>query len=128
MSVNLPESLDDQAELLRVFAHPMRLMILKALASGELSVSDLAERIELGQPTLSQQLAVLRKAALVTTRREAKQVFYSVDAGQLAVAHGIVDTVDPGAQAEQSFACETVQRRDAGLGAAMFAQVSRNRS
>ena len=128
MSVILPESFDDQAELLRVFAHPMRLMILKALASGELSVSDLAERIELGQPTLSQQLAVLRKAALVTTRREAKQVFYSVDAGQLAVARGIVDTADPGAQAGQLLAYEAVRRRDAGLGAAMFAKVSWNRS
>lgn len=65
------------AEKLKVFAQPQRLMILSALlAHDELSVSAIDEATGIGQPALSQQLAELRKASLVETRREAKQIHY----------------------------------------------------
>ena len=71
-------STEEQAELLRVLGHPMRLAVLKELTGGERSVGDVAERTGLGLSVLSQQLAILRKAGLVRTRRDAKLVFYSL--------------------------------------------------
>ena len=52
-------ALDEQAELLRALAHPMRLAILLSLGAGERSVGVIAERTGLVQPTLSQQLSLL---------------------------------------------------------------------
>lgn len=64
------------AEKLKVYAQPQRLMILSALLDAEHSVGELAAATGIGQPALSQQLAELRRAELVRTRREAKQVWY----------------------------------------------------
>jgi DNA-binding transcriptional ArsR family regulator len=64
------------ADLLRALAHPMRLQILCRLLEGEVSVSGFESELGLKQPNLSQQLAQLREAYLVTTRREAKSVYY----------------------------------------------------
>ena len=72
------EQADDIAERLRKFGQPLRLMILSLLLQGEKSVSEIDTATGIGQPGLSQQLAELRRAELVTTRRQAKQVFYSI--------------------------------------------------
>ncbi len=66
------------AVLLKTLAHPARLMLVCTLIEGEFSVGALEERIGLHQPNLSQQLTVLREAGIVETRREAKQIFYSL--------------------------------------------------
>lgn len=71
---------DNLLDALKAIAHPSRLRILQALAKGETNVSEIEEVTEIGQPTLSQQLAILRKAGLVETRRQAKLVYYSLDA------------------------------------------------
>ncbi|WP_443018836.1 ArsR/SmtB family transcription factor [Sphingobium sp. AM] len=73
------ERADIAAEKLKAFAQPQRLMVLSLLLSqGEQPVSAIDEATGIGQPALSQQLAELRKAELVTTRRQAKQVYYSL--------------------------------------------------
>ncbi|WP_317202731.1 metalloregulator ArsR/SmtB family transcription factor [Janthinobacterium sp.] len=64
--------------LLKVMANPDRLLLLCQLTRGEHCVSELAERLGIAQPTLSQQLGVLRDEQLVSTRREGKQIFYSI--------------------------------------------------
>lgn len=64
--------------LLRALGNPERLLLLCELSQGERCVSELAERTGVMQPTLSQQLAVLRAQELVQTRREGKQIHYSV--------------------------------------------------
>lgn len=64
--------------LLKVLANPDRLLLLCQMAQGELSVSQLESLTGIRQPTLSQQLGVLRDEELVSTRREGKQIFYSV--------------------------------------------------
>jgi DNA-binding transcriptional ArsR family regulator len=64
--------------LLKALANRDRLLLLCHLTQGPLCVSELESVSGIGQPTLSQQLAVLRDEALVTTRREGKQIFYSV--------------------------------------------------
>ncbi|MBC7416388.1 MAG: helix-turn-helix transcriptional regulator [Herminiimonas sp.] len=64
--------------LLRVLANRDRLLLLCQLTQGEFCVSELETALGIEQPTLSQQLTVLRQEELVTTRREGKQIFYSI--------------------------------------------------
>jgi DNA-binding transcriptional ArsR family regulator len=64
--------------LLKVLANPDRLMLLCQLTQGEYCVSELANLLGITQPTLSQQLCVLRDEQLVNTRREGKQIYYSI--------------------------------------------------
>jgi ArsR family transcriptional regulator len=67
-----------KAELFRTLAHPMRIRALEVLAKGERAVGDLAQEIEAEPAHLSQQLGVLRRAGLVTTRRTGTTVFYAI--------------------------------------------------
>ncbi|MFC7477259.1 ArsR/SmtB family transcription factor [Dankookia sp. GCM10030260] len=78
MSPETPGGCDPEAaaEFLRVLAHPMRLRILCRLLEGELAVAGFEAELGLRQPNLSQQLATLREAGLVATRRAAKSVVY----------------------------------------------------
>jgi DNA-binding transcriptional ArsR family regulator len=72
------DSADKASNLLKTLANPDRLLLLCQLSQGELCVSDLETRVGLQQPSLSQQLTVLRQQQLVNTRREGKQIFYSI--------------------------------------------------
>lgn len=72
------------AAILRTLNHPARLMIVCTLVEGERSVGALEDEIGVHQPTLSQQLTVLREAGIVETRREAKQIFYRLADGRVA--------------------------------------------
>nr|WP_278254021.1 metalloregulator ArsR/SmtB family transcription factor [Caulobacter sp. CCUG 60055] len=67
---------DVAAERLKIYAQPQRLMILSRLIDGEHTVSEIDEATGIGQPALSQQLAELRRADIVKTRRASKQVYY----------------------------------------------------
>lgn len=64
--------------MLKVLANPDRLMLLCQLTQGEHCVSELEAVLGIVQPTLSQQLGVLREEQLVNTRREGKQIYYSI--------------------------------------------------
>ncbi|MEO8249753.1 MAG: metalloregulator ArsR/SmtB family transcription factor [Burkholderiales bacterium] len=68
----------DASALMRALSNPDRLLLLCQLSQGEQSVGELQELLGIVQPTLSQQLGVLRDEELVSTRREGKQIFYSV--------------------------------------------------
>jgi DNA-binding transcriptional ArsR family regulator len=70
-------------EQFKAIAHPLRMRILDALSGAERNVGELEQATGIGQPALSQQLGVLRKAGLVETRKEAKLVFYRLAAGEL---------------------------------------------
>ena len=63
---------------LKVLSNPDRLKILCVLVNGELNVQEIECQTEILQPTLSQQLTVLRKAEMVSTRRVGKQIYYQV--------------------------------------------------
>ncbi|CAG9247435.1 Biofilm growth-associated repressor [Burkholderia cepacia] len=65
--------------LLKVLSNPDRLMLLCELSQGERCVRDLEAALDIRQPTLSQQLGVLRDNALVRTRRDGKNIHYSLD-------------------------------------------------
>ena len=68
--------------LLKVLSNPDRLLILCRLAEGETTVGQLEESLGIRQPTLSQQLTVLREEALVATRREGKHIHHRIDSPQ----------------------------------------------
>jgi DNA-binding transcriptional ArsR family regulator len=69
------------ARLMRSLANRQRLLVLCALTEGELSVSELNRRVTLSQSALSQHLAVLRNEQLVSTRRDAQTIYYSLTDG-----------------------------------------------
>ena len=66
------------AQLLKAVGNENRLMVLCALAQGELSVGELNTKVDLSQSALSQHLAKLRRDNLVTTRKESQTVYYSL--------------------------------------------------
>jgi|SRR5690554_4371684 len=67
--------------LLRALANSDRLLLLCALAEREMCVSELQEKLGLQQPSLSQQLGVLRREGLAVTRRKGKHIYYRVAPG-----------------------------------------------
>lgn len=84
---------DEAAELLAAMANPKRLLILCNLLAHELSVGQLAERVELAQSPLSQHLARLRALKLVATRRDGQAILYRLASDDVAriltTLHGI---------------------------------------
>lgn len=84
----LRSSADQAHQLLKALANRDRLLLLCQLVDGERNVGELEALLGIVQPTLSQQLAVLRREGLVDTRREGKQVYYSVASREaLAILH-----------------------------------------
>jgi ArsR family transcriptional regulator len=67
-----------KAELFKALAHPARIRVLELLAEGERSVGEMQPLVGLESSHLSQQLAVLRRARLVTTRKEGAAVVYAI--------------------------------------------------
>ena len=83
MDIDILRSSADQASrLMKALANPDRLLLLCQLTQGELRVGELEERVGIAQPTLSQQLGVLREEGLVSTRRDGKAIYYSVASPQ----------------------------------------------
>ena len=63
---------------LKVLANEDRLLLLCQLSQAEMCVGDMEQALGIRQPTLSQQLGVLRNEGVVSTRREGKNIFYRV--------------------------------------------------
>lgn len=67
-----------KAEMFKALGHPARIRVLEVLSEGERSVSDMQPLVGIESSHLSQQLGVLRRAGLVTTRKEGPSVIYSL--------------------------------------------------
>lgn len=65
--------------IFQALSNPTRRAILRNLAEGPLSVSEVVDRFTLSQPSISRHLAVLLEAALVFRRREGQRVLYSLN-------------------------------------------------
>jgi DNA-binding transcriptional ArsR family regulator len=63
----------------RALADPSRRAIFESLTRGESAVKDLTARFEISQPAVSQHLAALRGAGLVSERREGRLVYYRIE-------------------------------------------------
>lgn len=98
-----PAAPERDAEVFRVLGHETRLRLLLLLMAGERAVGEIEAVSGVGQPGLSQQLAILRKAGVVATRRAAKQVYYRIEpaglAGAMTVLGGLCGTAPPVAAA-----------------------------
>jgi DNA-binding transcriptional ArsR family regulator len=79
----MSETAEKASELLRVLANQKRLLILCKLTGKELSVQELQDETGLGQSTVSQQLAKLRGEKLVSARRQAQSVYYSLSSREV---------------------------------------------
>lgn len=75
----LRDAADRACRLLKTLSNPDRLVLLCHLAEGEKRVGELEALAGVSQPTLSQQLGVLREEGLVSTRREGKHIYYRFD-------------------------------------------------
>lgn len=75
---DMRDSAEHVVTILKSLANTDRLMILCHLSKQELNVSQIEQVTHIHQPTLSQQLMMLRKSDVVHTRREGKQIFYSI--------------------------------------------------
>jgi ArsR family transcriptional regulator len=64
---------------LKLLANQDRLLLLCQLTRGEMCVSELEARLDIRQPTLSQQLGVLRAEGVVGTRRQGRNIYYRID-------------------------------------------------
>lgn len=69
--------------LLKAMANEDRLLLLCQLAEGERNVGELQENTDILQPTLSQQLGVLRDEGLVDTRRDGKYIYYRLASAEV---------------------------------------------
>ena len=78
------------SDFLKGLANETRLVVLCALAEGEKNVSELEHLLGIRQPTLSQQLARLRSDNMVSTRREAKQIYYSLASEDAELVLGLI--------------------------------------
>ena len=75
---NMRDSANVVVGVLKSLANTDRLLILCHVAQMELNVSEIEQITQINQPTLSQQLMMLRKSDVVTTRRDGKQIYYSI--------------------------------------------------
>ena len=87
---------DTASDIFAALAHPTRRQILQDLKDGELAAGEIAARFHATGPTISRHLSVLRQAGLVTERRDANRILYSLVGERLALSVGdFLSTVCP---------------------------------
>ncbi|MHB1710052.1 MAG: metalloregulator ArsR/SmtB family transcription factor [Acidimicrobiales bacterium] len=87
---------NDQTSVFRALADPTRRQILTDLQAGERMAGEIAARFPISGPSISRHLSVLKGAGLVTERREANRIYYSLVEERLAVSVGVfLSTVCP---------------------------------
>jgi DNA-binding transcriptional ArsR family regulator len=95
-----------KAEFFRSLAHPARIRILELLVAGDRSVTELLPAVALEASNLSQQLGVLRRAGIVSARRQGNSVTYSITSAHIAELLAVSRTVLSGLLNEQVGALE----------------------
>jgi ArsR family transcriptional regulator len=80
----------DCVEFCKALADNTRQQILVLLLDGERCVSDIVDVFDMTQPTISHHLGILKQFKLVTTRKDGKQVFYSINRDNLVECCGIL--------------------------------------
>ena len=91
------QPLEAASELLRALASPVRLGIVRELASGGRHVHELVAALGVSQPLVSQHLRVLRGSRIVTARRQARETEYTLTDEH--VAHIVLDAIRHAAEA-----------------------------
>lgn len=87
---------ENEASVFRALADPTRRQILQDLRGGELSAGDIASKFPIKGPSVSRHLSILKSAGLITERRDANRILYSLAGERLAVCvGGFLSTVCP---------------------------------
>lgn len=86
----LRQSANTACRLMKTLSNPDRLLLLCQLSQGEMNVGELEALVGIAQPTLSQQLGVLRDEGLVITRREGKNIYYCINSPQAMAVMGVL--------------------------------------
>lgn len=82
-----------KAEFFKTLGHPARIRVLELLSQREHAVSEMLPEVNVEPANLSQQLAVLRRAGLVTTRKEGSAVYYSLTSPHVAELLAVARTI-----------------------------------
>jgi DNA-binding transcriptional ArsR family regulator len=90
-----------KAAFFKTLGHPVRIQVLELLCVREHAVSELLTEIGIEPASLSQQLAVLRRAGLVRTRREGSAVYYSLTSPQVADLMAVARSILTGVLSDQ---------------------------
>jgi ArsR family transcriptional regulator len=91
--VSTEEERNRFAVVARALGDPKRLCVLESLADGEASVGELATRVACQVPNMSQHLAVLRSAGLVTARRDGSTVYYRLADPKVLEAYKVLQSI-----------------------------------
>jgi ArsR family transcriptional regulator len=84
---------DRQATICKAFAHPTRIHLLDILGKGECGVAELQKRLQVSKTNLSQHLAILKSAGVVSARREGKKVFCELAIPEVKTACSLIREV-----------------------------------
>ena len=109
---------EHMVEQLKAIAHPLRLRILQSLGHGERNVGEIEEASQIGQPSLSQQLGVLRKTGLVEPQKQGKLVYYRLNEETIASIGAAISALG------NPVAGVTTPPRAPSSGAANFARIA----
>ena len=77
--MDMEKTVNELAELFKIFGDPTRIRILYAMLDTERCVNDIAGLLDMSQSSVSHQLRILKSSKLVKSRREGKMVFYAPD-------------------------------------------------
>ena len=120
----LAKNAKQAATFMKTMANDKRLLILCLLAEKEHSVSELEETLGIRQPTLSQQLAILREEGLVDTRRDGKSIYYALASEEAKAMMGLLFELFCGSN---SGGQQAAVKRTAGLAARCLAPLRKHR-
>ncbi|MGV9311267.1 ArsR/SmtB family transcription factor [Streptomyces sp. NPDC003691] len=101
-----------KAEFFKTLGHPVRIRVLELLSEREHAVSELLPEVRVEAASLSQQLAVLRRARLVVTRREGSAVIYALASPEVAELLRVARTILTGLLTDQAQLLEDLRARE----------------
>jgi len=102
-----------KAEFFRTLGHPARIRVLELLSEREHAVAELLPELDIEPSNLSQQLAVLRRAGLVVTRKEGSTVHYSLTSPHVAELLAVARTILTGVLSGQAELLEDLRGPEA---------------
>ncbi|AZK95643.1 MULTISPECIES: ArsR/SmtB family transcription factor [Streptomyces] len=101
-----------KAEFFKTLGHPVRIRVLELLSEREHAVSELLPEVRVEAASLSQQLAVLRRARLVVTRREGSAVIYALASPEVAELLRVARTILTGLLTDQAQLLEDLRAKE----------------
>jgi DNA-binding transcriptional ArsR family regulator len=103
-----------KAEFFKTLGHPARIRVLELLSDREHAVAEMLPEVGIEPAHLSQQLAVLRRAGLVTSRKEGSAVYYSLTSTHVAELLAVARLILTGVLSGQADLLEDLRASSAG--------------